>query len=150
MTTGFRYNGTPNKDLVANVKKAYEVEKMSGKASKTFFCLNQCDKDDGQTTFDDAFKKNFVDKIYEAIEKSNFITEDIDDSLKAFLKSPENQEFASKLMKKSEELKGYTLNNLKTDDFLFTDWKNYGHRCIMGPKDIEIRIQQYVSSMSVN
>ena len=132
------------------MKKAYEVEQMSGKASKTFFCLNQCSKDDGLTVFNDAFKEGFVGKIYEAIERSNFMTEDIDDSLKALLKKPENRDLATKLTKKYEDLKCYTLNNLKVDDFLFTDWINYGDRCIMGPKDIETRIQQYVSSMSVN
>ena len=36
-----QYNGSPNQQLIENVKLAYRLKKASGKASKTLFCLNK-------------------------------------------------------------------------------------------------------------
>ena len=142
------YRGTPNKELIENIKKAYKVEKMSGNSSRTLFCLNQCEKNDKSNNFDENYKREIIDFIRSNIEKSSFFEEDSDKALERLTEhESDHREFLSELKKDSEKLKAYTLNSLKEEDFIFTDWLAYGNRGIQGPEDVKKRLMEFAAMM---
>ena len=55
-----QYNGNPDTQLIENIKMAYRMKKISGKSSKTLFCLNKASLLQGEdnTAFDDELEKN--------------------------------------------------------------------------------------------
>eukprot|EP00092_Neocalanus_flemingeri_P046452 GFUD01052255.1.p1 GENE.GFUD01052255.1~~GFUD01052255.1.p1 ORF type:complete len:677 (+),score=145.87 GFUD01052255.1:1032-3062(+) len=145
------YNGTPSQSLVANVRSAYKIERISGKASKTIFCINKSAV--GNEVFDDTYKKQFVEKIKDGIDY-----EEEDSSLIKFLnelkkdnKTKEKGEDAyNEIEARNKELKDYAIGAISEDDFLFTDWTTEAsHRGIMGPDEVRRRIKKYLTDSEI-
>jgi len=144
------YNGSPNQQLIANVKQAYKLKKLSGKSSETLFCLNKASalasKDN--SIFNNAYRKEYVDKIRDHILKHPY--DEKEESLWKRLKEGTKEHFGTDAYKEiarmNAELKAYTLEQMKDEDFIFTDWEDEeAHKKgIKGPEDVRLRIRKYL------
>ena len=151
------YNGSPSESLVGNVKAAYAMEKHAGNAARTLFCINMCGvdrfKDD---SFDDDYKKAFVEKIRNEIEKTEYEIQK-NSTLQKLVKNVTDRctktsliDWSKEFTEMQRELKAYTLQNLKEDDFMFTDQMSQDpDRGIKGPKEVKERIKSYLAEMQI-
>eukprot|EP00092_Neocalanus_flemingeri_P054092 GFUD01063690.1.p1 GENE.GFUD01063690.1~~GFUD01063690.1.p1 ORF type:complete len:531 (+),score=116.79 GFUD01063690.1:144-1736(+) len=143
------YNGTPSQSLVANVRNAYRMEMVSGKASKTIFCINKSAMGNDEV-FDDSYKKQFVEKIKDGIdyEEEDSTLRNVLNELKKDKKTKNMVEDAYKEIEAmNKKLKGYAIGAISEHDFLFTDWRteaSHQDRGIMGPDEVRRRIKQYL------
>eukprot|EP00092_Neocalanus_flemingeri_P008198 GFUD01008839.1.p1 GENE.GFUD01008839.1~~GFUD01008839.1.p1 ORF type:complete len:1020 (+),score=178.99 GFUD01008839.1:195-3254(+) len=140
------YNGTPSRSLVANVMSAYRIEMVSGKASKTIFCINKSAV--GDEVFDNTYKKQFVEKIKDGIDykEEDSAMIEILNVLKKDTKPKHNFADAFKEIEAmNKKLNAYALDAISEDDFLFTDWTTEAsNRGIMGPNEVRRRIKKYL------
>jgi energy-coupling factor transporter ATP-binding protein EcfA2 len=142
------YTGTPSEALVKNVKMAYEMEMYAGKSAKTLFCINKATRED--VMFDEEYKTKFVQMIKDYIRENDFNEEE--SLMKKWSAGITNKvaqtvsnEAYEEIKAKYKELKEYTIKNLTTDDFIFTDWKQHDtNRGIKGPEDVRKRIKSYL------
>ena len=122
------YNGTPDENLVENVKVAYEKQRQAGKFAKTIFCLNKCDHTEhNEEMFDETYKQKFVEKIRSDVAKKDFKKEDkairkAVAAVKERVAKAVMDEMYNDIISVSNELKDYTIKNLNDNDFIFTDW----------------------------
>ena len=59
-------------------------------------------------------------------------------------------DWSKEFQEMQRELKAYTLENLKEDDFMFTDQMTQDHeRGIKGPKEVKERIKSYLAEMQI-
>ena len=148
-----QYNGTPNKELISTIKNGCQMKKVLGKSSKTLFCLNKAfalKSDD--VTFSDEYRKEYVNAIREDIKSNPF--DENEENLWKKLKEYNAEKFAKKtcdeITRKNAQLKQFTLNEIKDEDFIFTDWKHQDtNRGIEGPEDVRKRIKKYLVEAKV-
>ena len=140
------YNGTPSESLVENVRTAYSMQKVAGKSAKTVFCINKSARETG--TFDDVYKREFVDKIREDIREKDFTVDERTWKKWAnegAAKVSGASEVYDAIHAQNKELKQHTLDALSDEDFIFTDWENPDPvRGIKGPDEVRHRIQKYL------
>jgi len=146
------YNGTPDENLVENVKVAYEKQRQAGKFAKTIFCLNKCGHPEhNEERFDEVYKQEFVEKIRRDVAKKDFKKEDgaIKKAISGYkekIAKTVADEIYHDIVSVSNELKDYTIKNLKTEDFIFTDWLlEKSERGICGWQDVEKMIEEYLA-----
>ena len=108
------YNGEPDKNLVNNVATAYRIMSCSGKFSKIIFCLNKAFWKMPKKKFDDSYKQLYVEQIRDHIKNNQeeYWWE------RANIPRKDKESLAAK----EEEYKKYIMDNMKIEDFLFTDW----------------------------
>ena len=133
------YNGEPDKTLVNNVATAYRIMSCSGKFSKIIFCLNKANWKMPDKIFDDNYKQSYVTKI------SDFIKNNREEYWweKAKLPRKEKEEWAAE----EEKHKKYIMDNMKSEDFLFTDWKRdmkAASNGVEGPEEVRRRIKDFL------
>jgi len=151
------YNGSPSESLVENVRTAYAVEKQAGYAARTLFCISMCGSERFKGyTFGDDYKKEFVGKIKDEISRSEFETGKDGSLQKLAMKLRDTAantsagDFMEEIKKKEREQKEYILENLKEDDFMFTDQLSPDpSRGIKGPKEVKERIKKYLLQMQI-
>ena len=151
------YNGSPSEDLVANVRTAYAMEKQAGNAARTLFCISMCGlerfRDD---LFDGEYKRVFVQKIRKEIQKTDFETHKTSTLQKLVSGATEPgsrtkvKEWVEEIEEKQRELKAYTLEHLKEEDFIFTDQLSQDpSRGIEGPAEVKESIKEYLIEMQI-
>ena len=152
------YNGSPSESLVAHVRSAYAMERQAGNAARTFFCLNKCGREDYKDeSFDDNYRKEFVGKIKREFEKTEFEKDTSRTLQKLVTKVTDSvsqndiSDWVKEMKMEQKELKLYVLNNLKADDFMFTDQLSQDpSRGIKGPKEVKERIKSYLIDMQIH
>ena len=145
------YNGTPSQSLVSNIRKAYKIESISGKASKTIFCINKSAVGHQNEVFDRDYKREYVKKIKNRIESSDYDEEDstIKEVLNRFKKDKDGKHLVEEAYKEiqamNREFKEYALGAISKKNFLFPDWINPdSRRGIKGPVEVREKIDEYL------
>ena len=150
------YDGSPTESLVRNVRTAYAMEKQAGYAARTLFCINKCGRDDFKNgSFADSYKKDFVGKIKREINATDYVP---DNALQKFVMTMSDgaatrndiSDMIRGIREKESEMKAYILDNLKYDDFMFTDQLHQDpSRGVKGPREVKERIKQYLVEMEI-
>ena len=154
------YTGTPDKELVNNVKAAYSMQRTSGKGSKTLFCINKAAQNkETEDTFHDNYIQLFVEKIKDDIKKNPFddderhlkkLRKKLKKAKEAIAKVPmgtkvKDKDAFEKLAAAKLEMKSFVLTVIKEEDFIFTDLHDPDpERGICGPDDIKARISEFL------
>ena len=140
------YSGSANKNLIENVRAAYQIENLSGKGSKTLFCLNKCGAEEHQKDdFHDAYKQTYIEKIRNGLENTDEELElEEQDSKVKDLRKKLGKETYEKLETSKKYNQKYALEALNQKDFLFTDWiRKDTKRGIFGPEEVKRRIREF-------
>ena len=147
-----QYNGSPDATLIENVKAAYSLRRQAGVSTKTLFCMNKCSsfrEDEKDQSFDDEYKKGFVDIIRKDVKEKDFTQQE--SALKSFtaklvdkVAQKVAKEMYDDIVALGKELKEYTINHMDMDDFLFTDWVNEDPNIgIFGPTEVMKKIRMH-------
>jgi GTPase SAR1 family protein len=148
-----QYNGSPNQQLIENVKLAYRLKKASGKASKTLFCLNKASMYAESESFDERYRKEYVQKI--KVHIINHPYDEKEESLWKKFKEGAREQLGDtvylEIARMNEELKQYTLDQIRDDDFIFTDWKDAEKykKGIKGPEEVRKRIRDFLVASNI-
>jgi len=144
------YNGTPDKQQIENVKMALRLKKLSGKSSKTLFCLNKASahlsKDN--LNFMDDYRKSYVKIIRDHIESHPY--DEKEETVWSRIKKKSKEVLYSNAYEEikeiNEKMKQYTLQALDDEDFIFTDWedKKAHEKGIKGPEDVRKIIRKFL------
>ena len=145
------YNGSPSESLVENVRTAYKMEKQAGNAARTLFCITMCGMDHFKNeSFDDDYKTDFVGKIRKELEKPEVEKDRTLQKLLTKITDTSLSDWYNQIKEKEMELKAYILDNLKEEDFMFTDQLSPDpSRGIKGPKEVKERIKSYLAEMQI-
>ena len=115
------------------------------------------EKTSSSSSFDDNYRKHFVEKIREEFEKTELENEGVSTLRKIAtqITDPAEKAKVTDLIKEFEEeeseLKAYTLKNLKEDSFMFTDQLHPDRsRGIKGPKEVKERIRKYLADQEIS
>ena len=133
------YNGEPDKTLVTNVGTAYRIMSCSGKFSKIIFCLNKAHWKMPNKMFDENYKLEYVQQI------SDYLQNNREERWweKAQLSKKQREEMKAE----EEKHKKYMQENMKSEDFLFTDWvydASAASHGVKGPEDVRLRIKDFL------
>ena len=143
-----RYDGSPDMQMIENVKMAYKIKSFSMKSAQMLFCINKASQGVAGEKFDEDYKTKFVNKIRDHIKKTEYDEKAV--SIWKKIKKGTEKKLGStvydKIKETNEKLKEYTVNEIKNDDFMFTDWldKDAHKRGISGPGDVKQRIVDYL------
>ena len=147
------YNGDPDKDLIANVKMAYRQKQICGKSFQTLFCLNKAatSTKHESISFGDEYRKQYVKKIRDHISKNPYDTK-VDTPWKRLKeKDISKKSIYEEITHKHEKLKNYTIEEIKEEHFIFTDWKESRDDTndIKGVEDVRKRIQDFLVKSNI-
>jgi len=136
------YDGTPNQSVISYVRDAYHVERLSGRGSKTLFCVNKCGRLDYKNeSFLEIDKETYVEKIREALTK---YVDEVDEEIKKILKKNKDTKTLEALEQFRKEDQDFALQKLNIDNFVFTDWIEPDiRRGIFGPEEVKKKIKEY-------
>ena len=142
-----QYNGSPDTQLIENIKMAYRMKKISGKFSKTLFCLNKASLLQGKdnTAFDDEFRHKYVNSIREHIKSQPYDkkVEGLWQSIRVGIKKNAANKAYEELIQMHEKLKQYSLAEMKMMISSLLIGKIV-EGDIKGPEEVRRRIRQFL------
>ena len=133
------------------VALCHSLLKQAGNAVRTLFCITMCGMDHFKNeSFDDDYKTDFVGKIRKELEKPEVEKDRTLQKLLTKITDTSLSDWYNQIKEKEMELKAYILDNLKEEDFMFTDQLSPDpSRGIKGPKEVKERIKSYLAEMQI-
>ena len=147
-----QFNGTPDKDLIAHIKTAYQLKHISGRSSKTLFCLNKAATLQTEK-ISKEYRRKFVERVKAHIEEAPY--DEKEESLWKKLKDANKEAFGNQasyeeIVKRNEKMKQYILDEISYHDFIFTDWiQRVPDSGIRGPEEVRKRIQKFLKKSKI-